>query len=90
MKYKRTYRGIFLSIFHLILLGCNKEEIEPDIRLDDSHGATRSSLSMTCHLNNQNHINLAKDTLSRLKEESYILSQDRLGFTPLVSIVKVF
>ena len=83
---KRSYRAILLSISHLILLGCNKEEIAPDMRLESSHGATGSSLSLTCHLKNQNHINLAKDTLSRLKEESYILSQDRLGFTPLVSI----
>ena len=82
--------SILICISNLILLGCNKEEIGPDIRLEDSHGATRSSLSLTCHLNNQNDINLAEDTLSRLKEESYILSQDRLGFTPLVSIVKVF
>ena len=83
---KRSYRAILLSISHLILLGCNKEEIAPDMRLESSHGATGSSLSLTCHLKNQNHINLAKDTLSRLKEESYIQSQDRLGFTPLVSI----
>ena len=85
-SFKRSYRAILLSISHLILLGCNKEEIAPDMRLESSHGATGSSLSLTCHLKNQNHINLAKDTLSRLKEESYIQSQDRLGFTPLVSI----
>ena len=82
--------SILICISNLILLGCNKEEIGPDIRLEDSHGATRSSLSLTCHLNNQNDINLAEDTLSRLKEECYILSQDRLGFTPLVSIVNVY
>ena len=78
--------AISISYSNLILLGCNKEEIGPDMRLEDSHGATRSSLSLTCSRNNQNHINVAKETLSRLKEESYILSQDRLGFTPLVSI----
>ena len=57
-----------------------------DTRLEDNFGSSRSSHSTTTYTKYQNKLNLAKYTLSRLKEESYILSQDRIGFTPLVSI----
>ena len=57
-----------------------------DTRLDDNFGSSQSSHSTTTYTKYQDKLNRAKYTLSRLKEESYILSQDRIGFTPLVSI----
>ena len=66
-------------------LGCNKEGITANNRLEDKCGCYSSSGSM----DNQNNISRAKYTLSRLKEECNMLYQDRMGFTPLVSIYNI-
>ena len=54
--------------------------------MDDNFRCLLSSKAMDTYPENKNNTDRAKYLLMRLKEESYLTSQDRLGFTPLVSI----
>ena len=54
--------------------------------MGENLGCFSSSKAMESYPENKNNTDRAKYILTRLKEESYLISQDRLGFTPLVSI----
>ena len=71
---------------------CIRAEKGTNNRLEDNCGCYSSTSTRTTvtSMNNHNNISRAKYTLSKLKEESNILSQDQMGFTPLVSTIPIY
>ena len=76
-------KGKILLIF-ISIIGCTKET--KGIQIDANVRCLQPSKAMDNYPENKNNTDRAKYILMRLREESYLISQDRLGFTPLVSI----